>query len=118
MLVEPETKIMQTGFSGQTSLKSCQVMRALTSQTQGVEQPVIDGFDDLAKMSQPAAQRLGSVFTLAGLMRRADYLGLVFLLPTLTWSNSSKAFIGHIWVVSGWPTGCSAGIGSLAAKVA
>jgi hypothetical protein len=57
--VEPDTKVMQSHFSGQAGLKAIQRMRTLASQPKGIEDLVIDRFNDLPQPSQPAAPGLG-----------------------------------------------------------
>jgi hypothetical protein len=59
--VEPDAKVMQGHFRGQTCLKAVQGMRALTGKLEGIEQLVIDGLDDLAQPSQPASPVFGPV---------------------------------------------------------
>jgi hypothetical protein len=57
--IEPDAKVMQPHFSRQTSLKAGQVMRPFSRQAQGVEQLVVDRFDDLPQPSQPATPLFG-----------------------------------------------------------
>ena len=59
MQIEPDTEIMQTHFSSQLSLKSGEIMRTLTSQAKGVQEFVVDCFDDLPNACQPPTQRFG-----------------------------------------------------------
>jgi|SRR3954452_433800 hypothetical protein len=47
--IEPHTKGMQADFGGQTSSKPAHIMRPFTGQAKGVEQFVIDRFDDLSQ---------------------------------------------------------------------
>ncbi len=56
MQIEPDTKIVQTHFGRQTSLKPCQVMRTFTSQAKGIQEFVVDGFNDLSDASQLSPQ--------------------------------------------------------------
>src|SRR6266516_3081263 len=103
MQVEPDTKIVQSHFRGQTRLKSRQVMRTFTGQTEGIQEFVIDCFDDLPNASQPAPQRFGPAFPLTCLMRRADHLHLLLRLPALLRTSSRKSFIRHICSTSYLP---------------
>src|SRR4051794_22905295 len=96
MQIEPDTKIVQTHFGSQTSLEACQVVRTLPSQAKGVQEFVIDRFDDLPNPCQPAAQRLGPADPFTGLMRRSDQIDLRLLVPSLAWSLSGKALVSHI----------------------
>jgi hypothetical protein len=57
--IEPDAKVMQPHFSRQTSLKAGQVMRPFSRQAEGVEQLVVDRFDDLPQPSQPATPLFG-----------------------------------------------------------
>ena len=54
--VEPDAKVMQGHFRGQTCLKAVQGMRALTGKPEGIEQLVIEGLNDL---TQPSQRRQG-----------------------------------------------------------
>jgi len=54
--VEPDTKVMQGHFRGQACLKAVQRVRALTSQSEGIEQLVVNGLNDL---TQPSQRRQG-----------------------------------------------------------
>src|SRR4051794_22250685 len=74
LYVEPDAKVMQDHFSGQAGLKAIQRMRTLASQPKGIEDLVIDRFNDLPQPSQPAAPGLGPT-RFAALMRRANHLG-------------------------------------------
>jgi hypothetical protein len=57
--IQPETKVMQSHFRGQASLKARQVVRAFASQTERIEQLVIDRFNDLPQTGQPPTQGFG-----------------------------------------------------------
>src|SRR5258708_24107415 len=72
MQVEPDAKIMQSHFGGQTSLKSSQVMRTFPSQAERVQQLVIHGLNDLSQPGQPATQGFGPALPSAALMWRGD----------------------------------------------
>src|SRR2546430_3001506 len=100
MHVEPDTKIMQTHFGRQTRLKSRQVVRTFTSQTKGIQKLLVHCFDNLPDACQPAAQRFGPALLLTRLMRRGHDLDMLQGFPTLPWSCSSKAFIGHVCSLS------------------
>lgn len=50
--VEPDAKVIQGYFGGQTCLKAIQCMGTLTSQAKAIEQFVIDRFNDLPQPSQ------------------------------------------------------------------
>src|SRR5436305_499922 len=58
--VEPDTKVVQGHFGRQARLKAIQGMRTLPRQPEGIEQLIIDGFNDLAQPDQPAPRRLAS----------------------------------------------------------
>jgi len=49
--VEPDAKVMQSDFGCQARLKAIQRVRALTSEPEGIEQFVVNGFDDLPQTS-------------------------------------------------------------------
>src|SRR5260370_39613089 len=53
--IKPNTKVMQTNLGGQTSLKAPQSVRAFAGQTKGIEQFVIDRFDQLTQTRQPVS---------------------------------------------------------------
>ena len=59
MQIEPDTKMMQTNFGSHSSLKSREVMGTLTSQAKGIQEFVVDAFNDLPNASQPATQGFG-----------------------------------------------------------
>lgn len=59
MQIEPDTKMMQTNFGSHSSLKSREVMGMLTSQAKGIQEFVVDAFNDLPNASQPATQGFG-----------------------------------------------------------
>ncbi len=101
MQIEPDTKIVQTHFGSQTSLKSRQVVRALTSQAKSVQEFVVDRFDDLPNTGQPATQGFRPANALTGLMRRCQQIDLALLSPPLAWSLSGKAEVFHIGALSG-----------------
>src|SRR5437763_16866561 len=100
LYVEPDAKVMQGHFSGQAGLKAIQRMRTLASQPKGIEDLVIDRFNDLPQPSQPAAPGLGPT-RFAALMRRANHLGSIGGLPVAMHLLAGKALIGHIDAVSG-----------------
>jgi len=89
--IEPDAKVMQADFGGQTSLEASEVMRTLTSQAEGVEQFVVDRFDDLSQTVQPTTP-----LPLAALMRRTDDLGPIALLPLGMRVVSCEHLIGHV----------------------
>src|SRR6266487_5495566 len=94
--VEPDTKVMQGHFGCQPGLKAVQGMRALPSQSEGIEHLVIDGFNDLTQPSQPASPVFGRPAHFAALMWRADHLRTVSSLPVVMQLIASKAFVGNI----------------------
>src|SRR5258708_6000981 len=100
MQIEPDTEIMQTDFGRQTGLKASEVMRTLTRQAKGIQEFVVDGFNDLPKTGQPAPQGFGPADALAALMGRRDQVDLVLSLPAVAWSLSGKALVCHIGAVS------------------
>src|SRR5258708_2255737 len=98
--VEPEAKVMQGHFGGQTCLKAIQGMGAFTSQPEGIEQLAIDRFNDLAQSCQPASPGLGPAH-LTTLMGRTDHFCAVAGLPAAMQLIACKAFVGHIDALSG-----------------
>ena len=100
MQIEPDTKIVQTHFGSQTSLKTSQVVRTFTSQTKGIQEFVVDGFDDLSQMGQPATQRFGPTDAFAALMGRRDQIDLSLCLPALSRSLAGLALVSYIRAVS------------------
>ena len=100
MQLEPDTKIVQTHFGCQTSLKAGQIMRTLPSQAKGIQEFVVDGLNDLSDAGQPTAQSLGPALPLAGLMRWSDDRNPLLLFPAASWPHSCKAFISDIPPVS------------------
>lgn len=98
MQIEPDTKIVQGYFCSQTSLKSGQIVGPFASQTERVQQLVIDRFDDLPQTDQPSAQGFGPVL-LAALMRRSDQIDLVAFLEAPPRSVPCEPFISHIRAV-------------------
>ena len=59
LLIEPETEVMQDNLCRQTGLQSAEFMRPLPVQAKGMQELVVDRFDDLADARQPATQGLG-----------------------------------------------------------
>lgn len=104
MQIEPDAKIVQGHFCSQASLKSGQVMRMFPSQTERVQQLVIDGFNDLPQSGQPAPQGFGPVKPFAALMGWGDQIDLILFAPPTPGPLTSKPFIGHIRPLS-WQTG-------------
>lgn len=49
LTIEPNTKIMQADFGGQTSGKPALIVRPFTGEAKSIEQFVIDRFDDLSQ---------------------------------------------------------------------
>ncbi len=96
MPIEPETKIVQSHFGGQASLKPRQVIGTLPCQTEGIQELVVDGFDDLPQACQPAKPRFGPRDSSARLMRWSNQIDLVLLLPPKSWPRTRKAFVGYI----------------------
>src|SRR2546429_5236435 len=70
-------------------------MRTLPRQPEGIEQLIIDGFNDLAQPSQPAPAVVGPAH-LAALMGRADHLCAIQCLPATMQVIACKAFVGDI----------------------
>jgi len=103
MQIEPDTKVMQAHFSGQTRLKARQVMRSFARQAKGIQQLVIDGFNDLPDAGQPPSQRFRPAFPLTGLMRRGDDLSISLRFPASLWPLAGKAFIRDVVALSGQP---------------
>ena len=77
--VEPDTKVVQGHFGRQARLKAIQGMRTLPRQPEGIEQLIIDGFNDLAQPSQPAPPVFGPAH-FAALVRRPDDLSIILRL--------------------------------------
>src|SRR5256884_7775341 len=75
-------------------------MRTLPRQPEGIEQLIIDGFNDLAQPSQPAPPVFGPAH-LAALMGRADHLCAILCLPATMQVIACKAFVGDIDAL-GW----------------
>src|SRR5712692_5021454 len=95
LYVEPDAKVMQGDFGGQACLKAIQRMWTLTSQPEGIEQLVVGRLNDLTQPSQPAPPGFGPAH-LTALMRRADDLSPILLVPQAMHLLARKAFIGHI----------------------
>jgi len=71
-------------------------MRTFSCQPKGIQEFVIDRFDDLANAGQQAPQSLGSAFPPARLMWRRHDLDLHLLDPSLARSRTGKTFIGDV----------------------
>src|SRR5512135_3384395 len=95
LTIEPDAKVMQADFSRQASLKASQIMRPFSPQAEGVEQFVVNRFDDLPQPSQPATPLLGPLL-LALLMRGTDDFGSIELSPLGVRLVSCEALIGHV----------------------
>ncbi len=100
MQIEPDTKIVQTHFGSQSGLKAGQVVRTLTSQAKGIQEFVVDSFDDLPQMGQPATQGFGPANAFAALMGRRDQLNLPLCLPAVSRSLAGLALVSYIGAVS------------------
>jgi hypothetical protein len=94
LAVEPDAKVVQADFGRQTSLKARQVMRPFPIQAKGVEQFVIDRFNDLSDTGKPAPQRFGPARTMTGGMGSGNDLRQLGQ-GSPSWF-ASKALIGHI----------------------
>jgi hypothetical protein len=93
--IEPDAKIMQSHLRCQTSLKASQVMRAFTSQAEGIEQLVMNRFNDLSQVGQPSAQGFGPTL-FAALMWGSEQIHLIRLSKVLVRFLTGKAFISYI----------------------
>ena len=82
MQIEPETKILQSHFGSQASLKPGQVIGTLPCQAEGIQELVVDGFDDLPQARQPAPQGFGPTDASTRLMWRSHQIDLVLLVPS------------------------------------
>lgn len=91
---------MQSHFGGLAGLKPRQVVGTFPSQTEGIQELVVDGFDDLPQADHPAAQGFGPMDAPARLMRWSHQIDLVLLVPPKAWPHSCKAFVGNIRPVS------------------
>src|SRR5829696_8278652 len=58
-IVEPDAEIVQRHPRCQTSSQPIKLMRALSPQTEDVEELVVDTFDDLAYSGHPSPQAFG-----------------------------------------------------------
>src|SRR6266446_327957 len=99
--IEPNAKIVQSHFRGQTSLKACQIMRTFASQAERVQHLIVDGLNNLPQTGQPATQGFGPALPFAALMWRSDQIDLILLMPAPSRSLTSKAFVSHIRSLSG-----------------
>lgn len=95
LLVEPDTKIMQTDFGRQTSVQTREQIRAFTCQPKGIEQLIENRLNQLTQISQPLTPFLGSD-TLAALMGSSDEFCIEELTPALIWHVSRKAFVSNV----------------------
>src|SRR5436309_891941 len=101
--VEPDAKVMQSDLCSQACLEAIQRVRTLTSQSEGIEQLVIDRFNDLPQPSQPASPGFGPAHFTA-LMWGTDHICAVGGLPAAMQQVSCKAFVSYIDAL-GWGTG-------------
>src|SRR5712692_3849787 len=116
MQVEPDTKIMHPYFRRQTRLKAGQVMRTFARQAKGIQQLVIDRFNDLPDAGQPPSQRFRPAFSLAALMRWGDDLNACLHLPASVWLLASKAFICYVVALGRQPSTRQTRTGMLASR--
>jgi hypothetical protein len=100
MQIEPDAKIVQTDFSSQPSLKSGEIVRALTSQAKSIQEFVVDRFDNLSDAGQPAAQGLGPSYPFAPLMGWGDQIDVLLDVPASAWPFSSNTLVSHIGSMS------------------
>src|SRR5947207_824665 len=70
-------------------------MRPLPSEPEGIEQLIVNGFNDLTQTGQPASPVFGPAH-LAALMGRADHLCAILCLPATMQLITCKAFVGDI----------------------
>lgn len=96
MAIEPDTEIVHTDFGSQARLKPCQIMRPLTRQAKGMQELVVDRFDDLPNAGQPAPQCFGPANTLRALVRWRHQIDLPLRLPALARAFARKTFVRHI----------------------
>ena len=98
LFIEPDTKVRQGHFSGQTSTEAAEVMRPLPIQAKPVMKTAIDRFDDLAKTRQPAA--LGArPGPLTVVLRGTDHLGTISVPPLAMPRRAFKTFVGDVGTV-------------------
>jgi hypothetical protein len=101
MQIEPETKVVQTHFGGQPSLKSRESLRTRTPQAKGMQELVVDRFDDLPEACQAATQRLRPANALTVLMRWSQQSDLPLVVPAVAWSLAGLALDSYLRAVSG-----------------
>ena len=78
--IEPDTEIVQRDLGGQAGLKAAEFMGPLPIQAKGMEELVVDRFDDLADARHPAPQGLWPR-RLAVAFGGTEHLGTISLSP-------------------------------------
>src|SRR6185312_9668567 len=95
MPIQPDTKIVQTDFCGQTCLKSGQRVWAFSRKAKSVEQLVEHRLDALTQVSQPSPPFFGPAL-FAALVRWCDHLNSQLVSPPLMRFLASKSLIGKV----------------------
>jgi hypothetical protein len=74
VLIEPDREVVQSYPRCQTCPQTCDVVRPLPPEAEGVEELVVDTLDDLRYSRQPSPQTLGpaSLAGVAGFAGRMD----------------------------------------------
>jgi hypothetical protein len=105
----PSCRLSQRSWGGhlghQTSLKPCQVVRPLPTDTEGVVELVVDRLHDLTYTGQPASQPLRPGVT-AVLSRWTDDLRSISQVPPVMVDLALESLIHHIraqgWLADAW----------------
>jgi hypothetical protein len=100
MQIEPETKIVQRHFGSQASLKPRQGVGTFPGQAEGIQELVVDRFDDLPQAGQPAPQGFGPTDVSTHLVWWSHQIDPVLLVPPQAWPRPGKAFVGDIGAAS------------------
>src|SRR5512133_623334 len=95
MVVEPDTKVVQSHPRRQTRPQTPDLVGTLPPQTEGIEELVVDRLYDLTEGSHPLLQTLGpGHFGVA--LGRMDHLRSVAFQPAPVVLYSLEALVGHV----------------------
>jgi hypothetical protein len=96
LLVEPDAEVMQSYPRCQSRSQSLQLMRTIPPQAEGVEEFVVDRFDDLRYTGDPPPQALGPASLFGVSLGRVNNLRPVAFEPTPMVLFAFETFVGYV----------------------
>jgi hypothetical protein len=95
LVIEPDTEVVQRNPRRQSGTQTLDLVGTLPPEAEGVEEFVVDRFDDLRYPGNPPPKRLGpGLFGVA--LGRMNYLRSVVIEPAAMVFSAFEAFVGYI----------------------